>query len=57
VKVAGPVSVALSALGLAAALAAQAPPAPTPAPLTALKAARLFDGKSDTTQPNAVVLV
>ncbi len=45
---------------LAAALAAQTPspaPAPTPAPITALRAARMFDGRSDATVSNAVVLV
>ncbi len=51
---------AAAAPGLAAALLAQAPaptPAPTPAPVTALRAARMFDGRSDATVPNAVVLV
>ena len=41
---------------VAARLAAQAP-APTPAPVTAIRAARLFDGKSDTTVANGVVVV
>ena len=48
-------------LALPLALAAQAPkPAPTPAPtpaVTVLRAARMFDGRSDTTVANAVVVV
>ncbi len=50
----------LAALGFAADLTAQAPsptPAPTPQPITAIRAARMFDGRSETTIPNAVVLV
>jgi imidazolonepropionase-like amidohydrolase len=48
----------LAGLGLAAGLAAQAPsPSPTPAPITAVRAARMFDGTSDATVSNAVVLV
>ena len=39
------------------AVAGQARPAPTPGPITAIKAARLFDGRSDTTAANPVVLV
>ena len=56
-RVARPFSVSLAVLAVAAVTAAQAPPSPTPAPVTALKAARLFDGRSDTTISNAVVLV
>jgi imidazolonepropionase-like amidohydrolase len=41
----------------AGALWAQAPPTPTPVPVIALKAARMFHGKSDGTVANAVVLV
>ncbi len=37
--------------------AGQARPAPTPGPVTAIKAARLFDGRSDTTAANPVILV
>jgi len=47
-------------LAFAADLTAQAPsptPAPTPPPITAIRAARMFDGRSDTTIANAVVLV
>jgi len=46
-------------LCLAADLHAQASPtpAPTPQPVTAIRAARMFDGRSDATVPNAVVLV
>ncbi len=51
-------------LGIAAAMAAasialgQAPrPTPTPPPVVALKAARLFDGRSDTVVSNGVVVV
>jgi imidazolonepropionase-like amidohydrolase len=47
-------------LCLAADLHAQAAspaPAPTPQPVTAIRAARMFDGRSDSTVPNAVVLV
>lgn len=52
------VGVVLLGLGLGASgLDAQAPAAPTPAPITAIRAARLFDGKSDTTIANPVVLV
>jgi imidazolonepropionase-like amidohydrolase len=36
---------------------AQARPAPTPGPVTAIRAARMFDGKSDTTVVDPVVLV
>ncbi len=36
---------------------AQAPASPTPPPVTAIRAARMFDGRSDTTVANAVVLV
>ena len=49
-----------AALGLAADLTAQAPtptPAPTPALITAIRAARMFDGRSETTVANAVILV
>ncbi len=35
----------------------QARPSPTPGPVTAIKAARLFDGRSDATVANPVVLV
>jgi imidazolonepropionase-like amidohydrolase len=50
--------VVLAVLGSAASLAAQAPaPSPTPAPITAIRAARMFDGRSNATVPNAVVLV
>jgi len=52
---------AVFGLALPLALAAQAPkPAPTPAPtpaVTVLRAARMFDGRSDTTVANAVVVV
>lgn len=52
------VGVVLLGLGLGASgLDAQAPAAPTPAPITAIRAARLFDGKSDTTIASPVVLV
>ncbi len=44
-------------LALAAALTAQAPAAPPPAPVTVLKAARMFDGRSDAIVANAVVVV
>jgi imidazolonepropionase-like amidohydrolase len=52
----------VTALGLALPLAAaaQAPkptPGPTPPVVTVLRAARMFDGRSDTTVPNAVVVV
>ncbi len=40
-----------------ASAAGQARPAPTPGPVTAIKAARLFDGRTDTTAANPVVLV
>jgi imidazolonepropionase-like amidohydrolase len=60
-RFAGSISLSAVLLGFAAVAAAQAPPAPTPSPLpvTVLKAARLFDGRSDTTilSPNAVVVV
>jgi imidazolonepropionase-like amidohydrolase len=46
-----------SALGVATLAGAQTPPpSPTPA-VTVLRAARLFDGRSDTTIPNGVVVV
>lgn len=48
-------ALALAFLGVGGALAAQAPPAPVPAMV--LKAARMFDGRSDATVPNAVVIV
>ncbi len=35
----------------------QARPSPTPGPVTAIRAARMFDGKSDSTVANPVVLV
>ena len=38
-------------------LPAQTPAAPSPAAVTVLKAARMFDGRSDTTVSNAVVIV
>ena len=53
----------ISLLGLllpgAALLCAQTPPAPapTPAPVTVLRAARVFDGRSDTPVANGVVIV
>ena len=53
-------ALAAAALCVAGDLAAQAPsptPAPTPPPITAIRAARMFDGRSDTTIANAVVLV
>ena len=46
-----------AALGFAANLVGQAPsptPAPTPAPITAIRAARMFDGRSEATVANAV---
>ena len=49
-----------AAFCLAAELGAQTPsptPVPTPLPITAIRAARMFDGRSDTTISNAVVLV
>jgi imidazolonepropionase-like amidohydrolase len=49
--------IAFTAFGLASSLLAQTPPAPTPAPVTAIRAARMLDGKSDAAIPNAVVLV
>ena len=52
------VAVVLALLASTASLAAQTPaPSPTPAPITAIRAARMFDGKSDATIRNAVVLV
>jgi imidazolonepropionase-like amidohydrolase len=47
----------LHGLFLGESLGAQAAPTQTPAPTIALKAARLFDGKSKTLLPNGVVLV
>ena len=42
------VGVVLAVLGSAASLAAQAPaPSPTPVPITAIRAARMFDGRSN----------
>ena len=49
-------ALAAAALCVAGALGAQTP-SPTPAPITAIRAARMFDGRSDTTVANAVVLV
>ena len=50
--------VALVLLASTASVAAQTPaPSPTPAPITAIRAARMFDGKSDATIRNGVVLV
>jgi imidazolonepropionase-like amidohydrolase len=47
-----------AACGFSFSLGAQTPtPAPTPQPPIALKAARLFDGKSSSLVPNGVVLV
>ena len=48
--------IAAAAAALAQAPAAAPTPAPTPA-VTVLKAARMFDGRSDMTIPNAVVVV
>jgi imidazolonepropionase-like amidohydrolase len=50
--------VALLLLAAAPAVFAQTPaPSPTPAPITVLRAARLFDGRSDSVVGNAVVVV
>jgi imidazolonepropionase-like amidohydrolase len=49
---------ALAALAAGAAAAAQTPtPSPTPPPVTALRAARMFDGRSEVAVAGAVVLV
>jgi imidazolonepropionase-like amidohydrolase len=50
--------IAVVALAAAPSVLAQAPaPSPTPAPVTVLRAARIFDGRSESALPNAVVVV
>ncbi len=46
----------LAAIG-GGSVSGQTTPAPTPAPVTAIRAARMFDGKSDTTIANPTILV
>ena len=48
---------ALAHFAAPAALAQSPAPSPTPAPVTAIKAARLFDGRSESMVSNAVVVV